>query len=62
MQEVIMGVLCAFLSFLILYFVIKGAVRAGIKEAYGDLSVYLRLMVTAGIKEANEDNEQKKEN
>ncbi len=61
MGEIIFGILIAFLGFVVLYFVIKWAVSAGIKEAYNDLNVYLRLLISAGIREANEDNEQKKE-
>lgn len=63
--EIIIGVLLTFLSFVILYFVIKGAVREGVKEAYGDLTVQvqLRQITAAGIKEANKDleKEQKKD-
>ncbi len=61
MGEIIFGILVAFLGFVVLYFVIKWAVSAGIKEAYNDLNVYLRLLISAGIREANEDSEQKKE-
>ncbi len=61
MQEIIVGILGAFLGFVILYFVIKWAVSAGIKEAYNDLNVYLRLLITAGIQEAREEKDSQKE-
>ncbi len=61
MQEIIVGILGAFLGFVILYFVIKWAIRDGIKEAYGDLAPYIRAMLRAGIKEAHADIEEKEE-
>lgn len=36
MEGIVIGVLLAFLGYVILYFVIKSAVREGIKEAYAE--------------------------
>lgn len=64
MEPIVFSAILAFLGFLILYFVIKGAVRAGIEEAYSNLNVYLRNLITNGIREANQpeqNTEEKKE-
>lgn len=37
MEGFVFGIILAFLSFLILFFVVKSAVREGIKEAYDEL-------------------------
>lgn len=57
MESIVISILLTFLSFVILYFVIKGAVRAGIKEAYDDLNVYLRNLITNGINEAKQSEQ-----
>lgn len=54
MEPIVFSLILIFLGFVVLYFVIKWAVRAGIKEAYGDLYVYLRNLITSGINEANQ--------
>ncbi len=67
MEPIVFSIILTFLGFVILYFVIKGAVRAGIREAYDELNVYLRNLITNGINEANlpeqiaEAKEQKEE-
>ncbi len=38
MGYAVISILCAFLGFVILYFVIKWAVRAGVKEAHTDIN------------------------
>lgn len=54
MGDLVIGIVFTILGFGILFFVIKGAVREGIKEAYGELNVYLRNLITNGINEANQ--------
>ena len=57
MEPTVISIVLIFLGFLILYFIIKAAVRAGIKEAFGDLSTYLRQIVAAAIADAKNDSE-----
>lgn len=54
MEPIVFSLLLAVLGIAVLYFVVKEAVKAGIKEAYGDLNVYLRNLVTNAINEANQ--------
>lgn len=67
MEPIIFTVFWAAVGIAILYFVVREAVKAGIKDAYGDLNVYLRNLITNGINEANqpeqstETEEQKEE-
>ena len=56
-MEWVISIVTAIISIVILYFVIKAAVRAGIKEAFGDLSTYLRQIVAAAIADAKNDSE-----
>lgn len=37
MEPIVLSLILTFLGFLVLYFVVKGAVREGIKEAYTEL-------------------------
>ena len=55
--SIVLMILCLAISFVITYLVIKAAVRAGIKEAFGDLSTYLRQIVAAAIADAKNDSE-----
>ena len=55
--SIVLMILCFAVSMAILYSVIKAAVRAGIKEAFGDLSAYLRQIVAAAIVDAKNDSE-----
>ena len=55
--SIVLMILCFAVSMAILYSVIKAAVRAGIKEAFVDLSAYLRQIVAAAIADANNDSE-----
>ncbi|WP_369298785.1 hypothetical protein [uncultured Neglectibacter sp.] len=54
MEPIIFTVFWAAVGIAILYFVVREAVKAGIKDAYGDLNVYLRNLVTNAINEANQ--------
>lgn len=64
-MEIVIGILVSFLSFLILYFLVKGAVRNGVKEALVELrtELALRNAIKAGVTEALTDlrTEEKKE-
>lgn len=53
MEPIVFSLLLAVLGIAVLYFVVKEAVKAGIKEAYGDLNVYLRNLIANGINEAD---------
>lgn len=53
MEPIVFSLLLAVLGIAVLYFVVKEAVKAGIKDAYGDLNVYLRNLIANGINEAD---------
>lgn len=53
MEPIIFTIFWAAVGIAILYFVVREAVKAGIKDAYGDLNVYLRNLITNGINEAD---------
>lgn len=63
MESIVIGVLLAFLGYLILYFVIKSAVREGIKEAYAERKSNSCAAGEAGaiLEKAEEETEERKE-
>ncbi len=59
MEPLILSIVLLVLGVCILYFVIKNAVIAALKEAYSELALYLKSMVKAGVKEALSETEEK---